>query len=96
VTRRHGGSRGDRGRGGDPGDRRRGDPSLSRLQLQRLLREGAAPPTVVAPDEVPDDALIVTVGGMGAPTVGIERLARGDEWTVALRTLERHLGRRTD
>jgi DUF917 family protein len=61
-----------------------------------LLREGAAPPAVVAPDEVPDDALIVTVGGMGAPTVGIERLARGDEWTVALRTLEGHLGRRAD
>jgi DUF917 family protein len=73
-----------------------GNPYLGKLHLQRLLREGAAPPTVVAPEEVPDDALIVTVGGMGAPTVGIERLARGDEWTVALRTLEKHLGRRAD
>ena len=70
-----------------------GNPYLGKTQLRRLLREGAAPPVVVAPDEVPDDALICTVGGMGAPTVGIERLARGDEWTVALRTLERHLGR---
>jgi len=73
-----------------------GNPYLGKLHLQRLLREGAAPPTVVAPEAVPDDALIVTVGGMGAPTVGIERLARGDEWTVALRTLERHLGRQAD
>jgi len=64
------------------------------LHLQRLLRERGTSPTVVAPDEVPDDAPIVTVGGMGALAVGIARPARGDEWTVALRTLERHLGRR--
>lgn len=73
-----------------------GNPYLGKTQLRRLLREGAAQPVVVAPDEVPDDALICTVGGMGAPTVGVERLARGDEWTVALRTLERHLGRSID
>ena len=73
-----------------------GNPYLGKLHLLRLLREGATPPTVAAPDEVSDDALIVTVGGMGAPTVGLERPARGDEWTVALRTLETHLGRRAD
>jgi DUF917 family protein len=73
-----------------------GNPYLGKVHLQRLLREGGTPPAVVAPEEVPDDALIVTVGGMGAPTVGVERLARGDEWTVALRTLEKYLGRRAD
>jgi len=73
-----------------------GNPYLGKVHLQRLLREGAAAPAVVAPEDVPDDALIVTVGGMGAPTVGVEQLARGDEWTVALRTLEKHLGRRAD
>ncbi len=73
-----------------------GNPYLGKAQLRRLLREGAEPPTVVAPEEVPDNALICTVGGMGAPTVGVERLARGDEWTVALRTLEGHLGRKIE
>jgi DUF917 family protein len=73
-----------------------GNPYLGKTQLRRLLREGAEPPVVVAPEEVPDDALICTVGGMGAPTVGVERLARGDEWTVALRTLEKHLGRKIE
>lgn len=53
-----------------------GDPYPGKPHLQRLLRERGVPPTVVAPNEVPDDALIVTVVGMGAPTVGIERLAR--------------------
>lgn len=73
-----------------------GNPYLGKVHLLRLLREGATSPMVVAPAEVPDDALIAMVGGMGAPTVGIERIARGDEWTVALRALERHLGRRVD
>ncbi len=33
-----------------------GGPYPNRPHLQRLLREGRAPPTVVAPNEVPDDA----------------------------------------
>ncbi len=73
-----------------------GNPYIGKIHLQRLLRESGNAPLIVAPEAVPDDALVVTVGGMGAPTVGIERLARGDEWTVALRTLEQHLGRQAD
>ena len=73
-----------------------GNPYLGKTQLRRLLREGAPPPAVVSPDEVPDDAVVASVGGMGAPTVGIERLARGDEWTVALRALEAHTDRRVE
>ncbi len=70
-----------------------GNPYLGRLMASRLLAQGAAI-TVVDPDAVPDDALVVSVGGMGSPTVGIERLQRGDEPLVAMRALERHLGRR--
>ena len=70
-----------------------GSPYLGRLMASRLLAEGATI-TVVPPDAVPDDALVVSVGGMGSPTVSIERLRRGDEPLVALRALERHLGRR--
>jgi DUF917 family protein len=69
-----------------------GNPYYGRLRLLPYLREGRCPP-VVAPDDVPDDALIASVGGMGAPTVGVERLPRGDEALVALRALEAHLGR---
>jgi uncharacterized protein len=69
-----------------------GNPYYGKLHARQLLRQGAEIP-VVAPDDVPDDALVVSVGGMGAPTVGIERIARGDEYLVALRALEQHLGR---
>jgi len=70
-----------------------GNPYLGRLMAGRLLAEGATI-SIVAPEDVPDDALVVSVGGMGSPTVSIERLRRGDEPLVALRALERHLGRR--
>jgi uncharacterized protein len=73
-----------------------GNPYLGKTHLLRLLREGADAPLVVAPGEVPDDAVVASVGGMGAPTVGIERLSRGDEWTVALRALEAHTGKRVE
>lgn len=70
-----------------------GNPYYGKLHVRRLLDAGARIP-VVAPHEVPDDALVVSVGGMGAPTVGVERISRGDEPLVALRALEQHLGRK--
>jgi uncharacterized protein len=69
-----------------------GNPYYGKLHARRLLRNGAEMP-VVPPSDVPDDALVVSVGGMGAPTVGIERISRGDEPLVALRALEKHIGR---
>src|SRR5712692_5349975 len=69
-----------------------GNPYRGKLLARRYLREGARM-TVVAVDEVPEAALCVSVGGMGAPVIGIERMTRGDEALVALRTLERRLGR---
>src|SRR5262249_40763051 len=51
---------------------------------------------VVEPDALADDALIVPIGGMGAPTVVIEKLLSGDELGQALAILEAELGRRAD
>jgi uncharacterized protein len=69
-----------------------GNPYYGKLHARRLLRAGAEI-RVVEPRELPDDALVVSVGSMGAPTVGVERIPRGDECLVALRALERHVGR---
>ena len=70
-----------------------GNPYYGKLHVKRLLDEGARI-AIVEPAGVPDDALVVSVGAMGAPTVGIERISRGDEPLIALRALEEHLGRR--
>jgi len=61
--------------------------SLEQLKLGRTIR-------VISIDELPDDAFVCSVGGMGSPTVSNERLHRGDEALNAMRALERHLGRR--
>ena len=47
-----------------------GNPYYGQLHVLQLLR-GGAEVRVVDPDELPDDALCVSVGGMGAPTIGI-------------------------
>ena len=69
-----------------------GSPHRGRLLARRHVRAGARV-TVVPVEAVPDDALCVSVCGMGAPVIGIERVVRGDEAYVALRALEARLGR---
>jgi DUF917 family protein len=70
-----------------------GNPYLGRIMARKLLRAGRQI-TVVSVDDVPDDALVTSVGGMGAPVISIERPPQGDEYQLALRALERHIGRR--
>ena len=55
-----------------------GNPYLGMLHA-RLLVAAHGPVAVVDPAEVPDDALVVSVGGMGAPTVSVERIMQGQE-----------------
>ena len=69
-----------------------GNPYLGKIEAREQLRAGRSI-RVVSIDELPDDAFVTTVGGMGSPTVGIERVGRGDECLLAMRTLERHLDR---
>ena len=52
--------------------------------------------TVVDPEEVPDDALVVPAAMMGAPTVMVEKLPAGSEIIVAFKALEKYLGRPID
>lgn len=68
-----------------------GNPYLGKLMVQRALQEGACVEVVPA-DTVADDDLLIAVSDMGAPTVGIEKLPRGDETSEAFRALERFLG----
>ncbi len=70
-----------------------GSPYLGRLLAQRIMAEGKTV-EIISVDDVPDDALVIPTAGMGAPTIGVEKLQRGDETVVALRRLEEHLGRK--
>jgi len=72
-----------------------GNPYTVKLYARELLKQGKRI-AVVDPLTLPDDALVVAVGGMGAPTVSIERIIRGDEFLYAVRAIERHVGRPID
>jgi DUF917 family protein len=72
-----------------------GNPYLGKLKARRLLREGRRI-EVLSLDEVPDDWRIVTVGGIGAPTIGIEKIDRGTETLEAMRALEQFVGHAID
>lgn len=69
-----------------------GDPYIGALLASQALRlHGDV--TVVSLDEVPDDALVLTVAMMGAPTVMVEKLPSLDEVTAPVRALGAALGR---
>ncbi|MGH3917011.1 MAG: DUF917 family protein, partial [Pseudonocardiaceae bacterium] len=69
-----------------------GNPYLGALLAKQVIREHG-PVQLVAVAEVPDDALIVATAGMGAPTVGVEKLPSGDEHVRALQAVQSYLGR---
>jgi DUF917 family protein len=70
-----------------------GNPYIGKLLAQQAIRE-CGPVTLVAAEEVPDDALVVQSAMMGAPTVMIEKLPAGDEIVRAFEMLQSYLGRR--
>lgn len=69
-----------------------GNPYLGFLEAREQLRSGKTI-RLVSLDDLPDDAFVTTVGGIGAPVISIERIGKGAECLLALRTLERHVGR---
>ncbi len=72
-----------------------GDPYLDSLHLRAVIREHG-PQTVLAPAELSDDATVVIVGYMGAPTASIEKIQEGTELLQAVRLLEQHIGKQID
>ncbi len=69
-----------------------GDPYIGSLLAQQALAEHG-PVTVVSLDEVPDDALVLTVAMMGAPTVMVEKLPSLEEVVAPVHALGTYLGR---
>jgi hypothetical protein len=72
-----------------------GDPYVGKLMAQQAIKQHG-PVNLVDIDELPDDALIVPVCMMGAPTVMTEKLPQGEELINAFRALEQLLGRKID
>ena len=73
-----------------------GNTYIGRIRLEKELRERQTPVHIISADDVPDDGLVCAVGMMGAPTVGIEKLPTGNEITIGIQALEKHLKRKID
>ena len=67
-----------------------GNPYIGQLRARQAIRKWG-PVTVLSPEEVPEDARVVCVGGIGAPTVGIEKV-RDLQSYYALRAIEEYTG----
>ena len=72
-----------------------GDPYVSCLATKRVLEE-CGPVELLSVDDLDDDAYVVTIGGVGAPSVSLELLPSIDEPVKALQAFEEHVGRKVD
>jgi DUF917 family protein len=68
-----------------------GDTYYTLLQALQAA-EDFGPAALIDVDELPDDGLIMSCGGVGAPLVGLEKIEAGDEGERLRNLLERHTG----
>ncbi|WP_242089958.1 DUF917 domain-containing protein [Curtobacterium sp. DN_7.5] len=68
-----------------------GDPYIGRLLAEAAVREHGPVP-VVAVEDLPDDAVVLNVAMIGAPTVMVEKLPSAGQFAEAIRSLATHLG----
>jgi DUF917 family protein len=68
-----------------------GNPYIGMLRLRELLRKGATV-AVIPLAALADEEWVGSVGGIGAPVVGIEKIKQGDECLRALRGVEEAAG----
>ncbi|UFJ40767.1 DUF917 domain-containing protein [Brevibacillus humidisoli] len=69
-----------------------GDPHVGMLMAMAAI-EQYGPIRVLSPEEVPDEAWVVSAGMMGAPTVMIEKIPSGREVVGAFEALQAHSGK---
>ena len=69
-----------------------GNPYIGKLRTREEMRRGRRV-EIVTLDDLPDDGLVVSLGGIGAPVIGVEKFEKGNECYRALRLLEEVVGR---
>lgn len=70
-----------------------GDPYIGKMMaIEAIKKYGPVP--LITMEELEDNALVVPVSSIGAPTVGVEKIASEEELTSALDLLEKVLGKK--
>ena len=75
-----------------------GHPRVGKLRLRALFEnpQYADEVEIVQAEDLPADATVTSVGGMGAPTIGVEKFPNGSEELRALNAIERFAGTEVD
>ncbi|MDP9358358.1 MAG: DUF917 domain-containing protein [Chloroflexota bacterium] len=68
-----------------------GNPYIGKLMARGVI-ERRGPVRLIDPEELDDDALVVPSAMMGAPTVMVEKIPRGEEIVSAFKALQAYLG----
>ena len=69
-----------------------GDPYIGKLMAQGTLRR-CGDVDLLDPMELADDDIVVPSAMMGAPTVMVEKIPRGEEIVTAFKALRTYLGK---
>ncbi len=72
-----------------------GDPYVGQLLLQQEVKQGNFV-KIIRAEELDDDAFVVSVAGIGAPTVLVEHLQANDVCKRLLERMEKYMGRKVD
>ena len=72
-----------------------GDVMVGRMVTERVLREHGDV-DLIPLHEISDNAMVIAVGGVGAPSIMNEKVSNGTEAITALRLLEDYAGRKAD
>lgn len=72
-----------------------GDPYVPKLITAEAIKS-FGPVALLSPQDVADDAFVVTVGSVGAPTVSLELLPSVQEAAETLKAFEKFVGRKID
>ena len=70
-----------------------GDPYYGKLMAIGAIKE-CGPVELIGPEEVPDDAVIMPIAMMGAPTVLCEKGTGGNEYRVIYDMVSQYLGKK--
>lgn len=72
-----------------------GDPHVPKLIARQAIKE-FGPVSLISPEALADDAYIVPIGSVGAPTVSLELLPSVDDAAATLDAFEQYTGRAID
>ena len=72
-----------------------GNPYIGKLRCREELKKGRRI-EVIPLDELSDNARVVSLGGIGAPVVGVEKIEQGEECLRTMRALEQETCQNVD